>query len=460
MYKYLKSHGVNNVKHLINTGKKHGITSRDTTEYDDIDILIVVDSLDENYDIYSQIKEKGIEIVILDHHKFVDYPDDAILISSAKNYLNKNLSGSGVVWKFCYYLDCLSSTQYSKNLLDLAACGILADVCDMSENSPENRYLVNCGLNNLQNAGLKAILGNYSFSSQSVLWSIAPLVNAANRTGNNQLAVDLFLCDDKKQLKKIVTQLKDIKAEQDEIVKNSFGIVEMQIKQNNIDADKVIYGFVPEYEYAGLIATKVANKYNKPCIIFHNPNEDNENLKGSIRGFGVEDFGKDINSTQLAQCFGHENAAGIVCKKSNLNNLISAINAKYQKVVFTLQTDVDLLLKFSDISEELIQELEKINMLSGKNFKPITICMTDVEIYNPTQMQNKHTKFNYYDLSFIKWNDIELYHKISEKTLGHSMIVDVIGELQISYFAGKKQLQLIISDYNNLTLVPDFLVNN
>ena len=457
MLKYLESHGVSNIKHYINKGKIHGISHRDISEFNDIEVLIIVDSLDNNYDIYSKLNQKGIDIVILDHHEFNDYPDDAILISSAKNYPNKYLSGSGVVWKFCCYLDCLCETKYSKDLIDLAACGILADVCDMSESSPENRYLVHCGLNNLKNKGIKSILGNYSFDSQSVIWSIAPLVNAANRTGNNELAVELFLTDDSLKLKKIVKSLKVIKEIQDNIVGESFAFIEKQISENyNID-NKVIFGFVPECEYAGLIATKAANKYNKPSIVFHNPTDDSEDLKGSIRGFGVNDFRKDINSTGLAKCDGHDNAAGIVCKKSNVQKLIDAINIKYKDIEFSLKTNVDLRLSFDDITEDLINQLTKINKLSGKNFKPITVCLTEVEIYNPTQMQAKHSKFNHYDLNFIKWNDIELYYSLKSDMLSDFMTIDVIGELQVSMFAGRKQLQLIISDYDNIVKLPSFL---
>lgn len=457
MLKYLKCHGVTDIKHYINKGKIHGIAHRDISDFDNIEVLIVVDSLDSNYNAYSKLSEKGIDIVILDHHEFNDYPDDAVLISSAKHYPNKHLSGSGVVWKFCYYLDCLCKTKYSKDLIDLAACGILADVCDMSETSPENRYLVSCGLNNLNNKGIKTILGNYSFDSQAVIWSIAPLVNAANRTHNNELSVELFLCDDDFKLKEIVKSLKQIKELQDSIVNESFNFIEKQINENSNMDSKVVFGIVPEGEFAGLIATKAANKYNKPCIVFYNPSDESEDLKGSIRGFGVDDFRNDINSTGLAKCYGHDNAAGIVCKKSNVQNLIDAINIKYKNIEFALTENVDLRLSYDDITEELISQLVKINKLSGKNFKPINVCLTNIEVFNTTQMQGKHSKFNHYDLNLIKWNDMELYHKVLSSDVGTFTTIDVIGELQVSMFAGRKQLQLIISDYSNITQLPDFL---
>ena len=50
----------------------------------------------------------------------------------------------GVVWKFCKYLDECFETDYADELIDLAACGIVADMMDMT--IMENRYIVYQGL--------------------------------------------------------------------------------------------------------------------------------------------------------------------------------------------------------------------------------------------------------------------------------------------------------------------------
>jgi single-stranded-DNA-specific exonuclease len=463
MYKYLQTHKLNNIEYKINIGKVHGISHKSVDDFDNIDILIIVDSIDLNYDLYDKLSQKGIQIVILDHHDFYKYPENATLVSSAKYYPNKHLSGAGVVWKFCAYLDTIFNQNnncytFSKELIDLCACGILADVCDMSEDSMENRYLVSCGLKNIQNKGIKAILGNYEFNSQAVLWSIAPLVNAANRTCNNELAVKLFLTDDEKELKKIVKELKVIKEKQDVIVNEEYNLIELQINQNMNNNDKVIYGIVKDAEFSGLIATKVCNNFQKPCIVLHFKEDDSEDIKGSIRGYAVNDFKTVINNSGLAVCAGHENAAGITVKKSNISKLIDYINEEYKYIEFTTTFDVDLKLNYSQINERLINIINNINRLSGANFKPISVCITDVEVFDSNTMKDKHTKFNYYDMVFLKWNDVNLYKEIQCER-NHYTCLDVIGELQISKFAGRKQIQFIISDYDNVNKYPNYLKN-
>lgn len=96
------------VECFIDEGKRHGLKGEDLTKYKDFDLLIIVDSLDENANQYKELNEAGVDIIILDHHVIkenIPYDDYAILVSSQRHYGNPQLSGAGVVWKFCKYLD-------------------------------------------------------------------------------------------------------------------------------------------------------------------------------------------------------------------------------------------------------------------------------------------------------------------------------------------------------------------
>jgi single-stranded-DNA-specific exonuclease len=445
MYKYLKSHGVQHLSYKINTGKVHGIKHRDISEFNKIDILVIVDSLDLEYEVYNRLKEKGIQIVILDHHEFEEYPKSAVLVSSAKNYPNPHLSGSGVTWKFCLYLDSLLNTKYAKDLVDLAACGVVGDVCDISEESFENRFIIHCGLNNLRNEGLKTILNGYEFNSQAIIWSISPLINAACRTKNNDLAVQIF--SDNAEYAQILRQLKEIKTKQDETVSNICDDIEPYLNLNS----KIILLVIEDNNYSGLVATKIANKYCKPTIIVAY-NYDRDMYKGSIRSYGIDNFKSLINSTNLAECEGHEAAAGIKFYEYNLIDLINVLEDKLKDIEFKLEKDIDLNLVYEEITYDLIQDLNKLNRITGKNFDAVKVALCDIDIENINAMQDKHTKFYHNDLILIKWNDIELYNQLSD-----DFTIDVVGNLQINNFAGKKQKQFIISDYRNIDDTPLFL---
>lgn len=452
MYRYLSKCGAN-LSYAINEGKTHGLSHLTPNDIDDsVDILIIVDSIDSDYTIYKELNEKGIDIIILDHHDFDQYPNDAILVSSAQNYPNPELSGAGVVWKFCNELDNILHNNFSEDLLDLCAVGIISDICDVSEKSYENRYLCYRGLDNLKNLGLKTIIGNYEFNAKSILYSIAPLVNSAQRTRNNVLALELFLSDDETEIKSILKQLNTIKKQQDIIVADICQNVndDINISGNNLN---FIYSFASIKEYTGLIASIIADKYQKPTIIFY---ENGYNYRGSIRGYNIENFKSLINSTNLAESNGHEMAAGIICSKDNLDNFIQCLNNKIKNYKFNYNKDIDLLLNINEISAKMISHISLVNKIHGKNFAPINVALNNVKIDNPVLMQSKHVKFEFHEMEFIYWNNPSFYDLISEEK-GYYKTIDLYGEVQNNYFAGKTKQQLIINGYKNITVLPDFL---
>ena len=454
--KYLECHGIKDIDIKINRGKAHGLTNANIDDWDYYDLIIIVDSLDNDYHRYKTLKEKGSQIVILDHHEFTDYPEDAVLVSSAKDYSNPYLSGAGVCWKFCAHIDLLLKTLYAGDLIDLCACGILADVSDISENSHENRYLVSYGLQNLKNLGIQAIIGDYQFNSQSVLWSIAPLINAANRTSNNELAIKLFNTDNTRELKKIVKQLKEIKEEQDQEVSQEFEKIESQIDINS--DSKVILGTISNHEFSGLLATKIANKFQKPCIVLADTENESGLIKGSMRSYGIKNLRKIINDTDLCKAYGHPEAAGIYVERKNINLFISALNKKLANMKSAGNLlNIDLNLDIAEVTPELIKDIEKINKLSGKNFNPVSVLIENVVVSDPVCMQDKHTKFKFCHVEFIKWNDNKLYEDILCQN-GFVATMDVIGQLQQNVFAGKKSYQLIISEVVNLNVLPEYLL--
>ena len=133
MYRYLLSI-TSNLQSLINNGKEHGVQNFPLDVLNDQTTLIVVDSLNNDTNVYQNILNTGAKLVVLDHHlveedlqEFCKHNtgNNFCLVSSAVNYPNPALSGAGVVFKFCKYLDELNWTDYADEFWDLAATGII-----------------------------------------------------------------------------------------------------------------------------------------------------------------------------------------------------------------------------------------------------------------------------------------------------------------------------------------------
>lgn len=446
MTRYLK-HYTERVSSYINVGKAHGLIGQDLERFNGVDILIVVDSLDKDTSQYEELHNRGVQIIVLDHHAIdqnIDYDKYVTLVSSQRDYDNPSLSGAGVVWKFCKYLDEYFVNDYADEYVDLAACGILADVCDVSENSKENRYIVSEGLKNLKNPAVKKIIGSYEFNSKAILFSVAPLINACCRIGRNNVAMKLFLSDENKEvlnLKKQLEECKEIQASELERILPS--VYEDFDSQNG----EVLYTVIDtEYGIGGVIGNKCLEVYNKPMFILK---DCDDKYCGSMRSVGYGDFMALCNGTELAVLHGHEQASGIEIEKKNFEEFMNQVRGKLSTMEQTTsdEIEVDCEINVEDITRTLVDKVKEINKISGAGFKPITFKVVNINEYGIGSFkQGKHLVITPTDyIQLIEWNTKADYEALEDNALMNDPI-EVIGELDSGFFARKFMLKVIISD--------------
>lgn len=448
MTRYLRSMGVE-CKTLINEGKAHGLLGQDLARFEGTKLLIIVDSLDANTEHYAKLKEQGIDIIVLDHHAVnpdVPYDDYITLVTSQVNYDNPALSGSGITYKFCKYIDEQELTDYADDLVDLAACGILADVSDVSEASMENRYIVKQGLENLKNLAIKKIVGSYEFNSKSVLFSIAPLINASCRIGRNKVAMQMFLSDDNKEVlrcKKLLEECKDI---QNEEVERLMPDIEKDFEsQNN---NNVLYTVIDsEYGISGLIGNRCLEVYNKPMFILK---DIGDKYAGSMRSIGYGDFMALCNETGLAELHGHEEASGIEIEKDKFDEFIKQINSTLSKIKQTSGkcVNVDAWIDLSDLTRTLVEKVKELNYVSGKGFKPTVFKVSGINNYDIGCFKDgKHlvVKPNSYT-QLIEWNTNCDYEALEDAAMMNEPM-EVYGELDSGFFARNFMLKVIMQSY-------------
>lgn len=452
IYRYLIPY-TDKITWSINVGKKHGLNMDDLPSYiGKYDLVIAVDSSSESYEEQKFLKDNGIQVIVLDHHPCEIEKCSAIVVNSQLNgYKNPALAGAGVCFKFVKYLDILQGTIGADEFWDLATSGIIGDMQDVSENSMENRYICDRGFKALKNPGLKEIIGNYQFNGTSVIYSISPILNAGVRTKHGELSASILLQDDKKIIKNIIKELKDLKEiqniQKDALVK----VLEKEIVEKKMESQKVMGFIIPNRDGAytaditGLVANVLSAKYECLVIIVHT--SETEGLyKGSIRGNGVPSFKKLILSTKLAEYVkGHAGAAGIGILDFNFQKLIDTLNEKLKDTELKITSQADVKLRPSNISLLFIKKLEFINTISGTGFKPINVLIEGLEPEKVSKMKGIHSKFEADGMEFIQWNS-PLSDELEKHTDGIYKEVSVVGTLGISNFRGRTTKQLIIND--------------
>ena len=439
--KYLRRCGAD-VECIINDGKEHGAGHLDLSLLTDIDVMIIVDSLNNDPDVYKRILDTGTRLIVFDHHlpekRLFDANLDFVLVTSAKDYPNEALSGAGVCLKYALYADEMNLTDYANDLWVYGAIGLIADMSDMSV--LENRYIAYRGLAQFKNPMVQKMVGNYTFDSQSVSFSIAPLVNAAMRMHENEKAMNVFLAEDLDEIDELVKDLKDCRERQNEAVAE---MLDDLLEQGEAQLDRKCMFFILENdtdaEISGLIGNKLLAMYQRPLFILR---QRDGQFCGSMRSVGTESFLEIANSTGLCLCQGHPNAAGAFIDEDKLEQFKEVIEDELKDIEFSVNIEADIELLPEQINENLIKQLNAINRISGTGFKPVNVLVRTDNYEVSTFSTKKHLKvIDESGLLIVKWNT-DVW-----KTMKNDKPLVAVGTLSSPCYGRVKYLQLAIDEY-------------
>lgn len=462
------------LKWVLHDDKVHGLDNIEIPY--DTNLIIVPDAGSNDFEKHKEYKEKGMDIIILDHHELEEESKDVIVVNSRLgNYPNLNLSGVGITYKFCKALDHELWVDHADYFLDLVAVGNIADSMSMKE--LETRYYVNKGLSQINNGFLKALIKKQEFSMKgkvnitTVSFYINPLINSVIRVGtlnekNNMFKAFIGVNELIKYkprgsdeeilmplLEDMARQCVNIKARQNRIKNKIVPIIEETIFKNELINNKVIFiNGIQELEpgLTGLISNDIAGKYKKPVIIL-NPVESNGILKGSARGYDkseLKDF-KDIAlSTGLFEyAKGHLNAYGVGIHKDNIDKLNDVFNDLLSQYDFEDVYDIDFSIPFKSMNGDLIYCICELEDVWGKDVEEPYLLITDI----PLQQLNISLIGKKEDTICIDGNGIKyMFFKRSKdhyKELKNGNRLHLIGRASINIYKNEKQPQIIVDDF-------------
>ena len=448
MMRYLRDLGANAYP-VINKGKAHGLIGQSLEPLDEADLVIIVDSLDEDESQYMNLYHANKDIVILDHHMVnpnIHYERYATLVTSQTSYKNKYLSGAGVVWKFCKYIDYQNGLDFADKYVDLAGIGIVADVMSMKE--PENRYIVSQCLQNLNNLACRKIIGSYEFNSRGIGFSIAPLINASQRMKHNMKAVELLLSDDPKEISSIIRELKLDKEEQNNYIREIEKEIQPQLEEQK-DSNVICVFTNKQPGLSGLLATSLLGKYNRPVFVLRKQEDENGDwyYRGSLRSPNGLNLTKLVNETKLAEAMGHKKAAGVVIYSHDYHDFYEAISKAVGDVNTTIEVVADVELELGDITEDMVNAIHKLDYISGGDFPAVTVLVRDIDEYEVGQMSNfKHLELFLGDgLEAIEWNTNQDFEEMNDNAL-LGVPITVVGTVEQGFLRRHMVRKIIISE--------------
>jgi single-stranded-DNA-specific exonuclease len=486
LYQYLKeTFSSINLQYIMSEGKQHGL-SNSVQVPENVNLLILPDSGSNDSKQCKALKEKGTEVIVLDHHEKNVQNDYAIIVNPfySEKYENKSLSGGGVVYKFIKYLDESTWNDNADKYLDLVALSLIADSMDLR--TLENRRLIELGLSNIKNKAFLALINKQSYSMNNevniinCMFYISPLCNATIRTGEMEDKKNLFeaFCQidqefDYTKNSKTETVKEDIytrvarvatnlKAKQNREIDKSLEIINEDIQKYNRNDNKVLFANASglDNNFIGLVAMKLCNLYSKPCILLHESERSADYFTGSMRNFNnspVENFKQFIEETKLFDFVqGHAQASGVGVKKNNIKKAIEFMNEKLKDVDFEKVFKVDFILEPDEVSINFANELNKLkDIWCGTIEEPqiliknIKINTNDIELMGKEQETLKFT-LNEDDVTCIMFkrdsNDPIIKIK-EEEPLGKWIELEMVVKVGMNNFQGISSPQCTIIDY-------------
>jgi len=434
-------------------------------------LLLAVDCGSTAVETIQKLRERGVDVIVLDHHQVSSPAPDAVALVNPQLTQNPELKtqnftelcSAGLAFKLAHAIlkrgremNLPGAAEFDlKPLLDLVALGTIADLVPLIG---ENRILVSAGLHQLnqtQRAGILALkkvaqtpdkIGAYEVGFQ-----LAPRLNAAGRLETAEESLHLLLAENLEEAMPIAQNL-DLRNRERQKIEKSIVEEVIGVVRSKFDAQKnfvIVEGqLFWHIGVVGIVASRVLQEFYRPTIIIGGEN-------GGMRGSGRSIAGFDL-AAALRECDGlllrhggHAMAAGLSILPDKIDllreklNELARLKLKPEDLQPSLRLDAEVGL--DEISFDLLDELEKLKP-TGQGNSSVQFCARNLSHAKPLQRmgaQKQHVKLWVKDGATtheaVWWNG-------GDKSLSVGKF-DLAFAPQINEFNGRRTVQLKVLDW-------------
>lgn len=426
-------------------------------------LVITVDNGTAAIEEVKYLKENGVEVIITDHHTPKETLPDCLIVNphvhNDEKY--KHLAGCGVAFKVCQVIQELLGLDTMYYYSHALAIGTIADMMPMTKENialcMTGRVLMNSDECPTPLKAFKKYFGKDSISFIDIGWEIAPMINACGRMGDTAFASKIFLDADlstQEALEQVIIEMVKINECRKDITK-----IQTEHAFKHIDeSQQVIVHVVKDCPegIAGVVANKILERYQRPCIVL---SEHNGVYGGSGRGINGYSILKilEIENAKgnLLSYGGHSAAAGLSLR--DLDKFTKSV----QETILEIEREevaedapnvgyTDGLLTLKDLNKNTLNALNMIPY--DKEVLPQPIFEWNVEITSCTPAKNNNDN----GWLTIKDNTGELrywvkdIHKIWNE-LGKPKQAKIIGNVKAGFGASEGKVVIEIIDIKGVS---------
>lgn len=427
-----------------------------------VELLITVDCGSSNHAEFETLLERGVEIVVVDHHRVSKPLPEPIAFVSPRRPDNTYPFSDHAAVGVCFTLvRALLGDDDAEMYLPYVALGTVADVVELRD---ENRALVTRGLGMLRRwrlPGLKALCAAAGIDQQAIgAWDIGyvigPRLNAAGRIDSPQAALDLLLADDATTATPLALKLSDFNATRQELTRRIQSEAEADIRARGAAEMPaiVVSGDGWGIGVVGLVAGRLAENYNRPAIVFE---RGPETSRGSARSSGDVNIVEAIAASHdlLERYGGHRNAAGLTLPTANLERfqqelcatIFDMLGGRLPPKEIVLDAEVDQ----TDLHLGTVNVLSRLEPFGRGNDEPRLLLRSVRHRWEKTSRDGRHL----------------LFQAVDDRGRGHSAVffnagnrlpellrtprIDIAANFRRDTWDGRERLKLHVCDFRPAT---------
>lgn len=452
LYSFLLEAGADVMYYIPERSEGYGLNNAaiDKLADEGVQLIITVDNGISAVSEADHIYERGMRLVITDHHQPGETIPraEAVVDPHQKDDMSpfKYACGAVVALKLVAAMDGGDYTLALEQYSDLAAIATVADVVSLTG---ENRYIVSLGLERITNTdrpaliALKAVSGAEGKPADSFTlgFVLGPRINASGRAGSPTLALRLFLSEDMEECQQLARQLNDLntrrKSTESDILASIYDMID---SDPGLVQGRVIFicGSGWHHGVIGIVASKIEEQFGKPVFL---ASEGGGEVRGSARAFGeFSVFGALTYASDALEKFGgHPGAGGFTIKPGcteRFRHLLEEYAAKNHPAMPRFTISADYAPAPGEITVDNIRDLQLLAPFGQGNEEPL-FYLENAEILSIDGMSGGvhsriRLKYGNITTSAVMWHTSP-----EELPTGLSRFCDLIVTLGIEDFAWK-----------------------
>ncbi|MBS3732913.1 MAG: single-stranded-DNA-specific exonuclease RecJ [Desulfobacterales bacterium] len=441
-------------------------------------LIVTVDCGSASHDAVELASRSGIDVIITDHHDIDTLPHACAVVNPKRQDCFSgldHLAGVGVAFALLMHLRArLREKDFwrdreepnLKEACDLVALGTVADIVPLVH---ENRVLTRVGLEMLNAAprpGIQALIEvcgiqKPALEAEDLAFRLGPRLNAAGRMDHARLAVELLTTGDPEEARRLAEHVNTLNSRRQSVESQILRRIEMYLEQcPEMLAQKSLVLSDPEWHQGvlGIVASRVTEKYGRPAVLF---GASNGMWVGSARSLPGIDLYENISACadHLEAFGGHAMAAGLRLRHEQIEAFRTEFEAQIcsncPDSVFAARVDLDCEVSFDMISENLADELSRLEPFGEKNPEPLFFAQ-NVEVVFSKIIGEKHMRLMLRQPESKKkqtlpavWFNIDPQRKLPRR------LDRLAFRIRWNHYNGRKDIQLIVADAATHPEKPD-----